>query len=207
MGLNPKSRSGDCGLRTRPRYSQMASDGGHGNTDLLLMSARPDDRSQALIEFAGFHRRHVPCHRGETVRSSLSVDRHTHTRVDVAMHVAAGDAGTGIDVAADGAADHAGAGIDVSAHRAASDALPSVHVAGNHAAMNVAGNLEILQHPLDDVNLNPALHAILLPHIVEQHFAAFGDVDTVATERAAVDGDPRHGRRLQEQSGQFVTSR
>src|SRR5262245_53037927 len=83
---------------------------------------------------------------GETVPSPLSVDRHTRPRVDVAMHVAAGDAGAGIDVAADGAADHAGAGVDVPAHRAASDAFPSVHVAGNHAAMNVAGNLEILQH-------------------------------------------------------------
>src|SRR5262245_28816389 len=69
---------------------------------------------------------------GETVPSPLSVDRHTRPRVDVAMH---------------GAAGHAGAGVDVAADRAASDALPSVHVAGNHAAMNVAGNLEILQHP------------------------------------------------------------
>src|SRR5215813_4977060 len=105
------------------------------------------------------------------------------------MHVPAGDAGTRIDVATD---------------CAACDALPSLHVTSNHAAMNVAGDLESLEDPVDDVNLDAALHALLLPHIVDQDFAAFGDEDTVAAERAAVDGDPRHPPRLQEQRGQFV---
>ena len=141
---------------------------------------------------------------GEAVPSPFAADRHARSRVDVAIDVAAGDAGTGIDVAADGAADHAGTGIDVPAHCAACDALASVYVASNHAAMDVAGDLEIVEDPLDDVKLNPALHAVLLSHIVDQDFAAFGDADTVAAERAAVDGDPRHGRRWQEQSGQFV---
>src|SRR6516165_10692266 len=126
---------------------------------------------------------------GEAVPSPFAADRHARSRVDVAIDVAAGDAG---------------AGIDVPAHCAACDALPSVYVASNHAAMDVAGDLEIVEDPLNDVKLNPALHAVLLSHIVDQDFAAFGDADTVAAERAAVDGDPRHGRRLQEQSGQFV---
>jgi len=133
---------------------------------------------------------------GERVSSLSSVDRHSGTRANVPTHIAAGDAGTGIDVASDGAAVHAGAGIDITAHRAAGDALPSVHVASNHAAMNVACDLEILEDPLDDVNLNPALHAILLPHIVDQDFAAFGDPHTVAAERAAVDGDARHPQEI-----------
>jgi len=133
---------------------------------------------------------------GEAVPSTPSVDRHSRARINVPMHVAAGDAGTGFDVAADGAAVHAGAGIDVPAHSARCDALPSVHVAGNHAAMNVACDFEILQDPLDDVNLNPALHAILLPHIVDQDFAAFGDPHTVAAERAAIDGDLRHAQEV-----------
>jgi hypothetical protein len=147
------------------------------------------------------------CAGDEAVPSALSVDRHARACVDVAIDVAAGDAGASIDVAADGAADHAAAGVDVPAHCPACDALPGVHVASNHAAMNVAGDLEIVQHPLDDVNFNPALHAILLPHVVDQDFTALGDADTAAGERAAVDGDPRHKRRLQEQSGQFVTCR
>lgn len=141
---------------------------------------------------------------GEPVSSPLAVDCHARTRVDVAMYFATSDAGPGIDVAADGTAGHPGAGVDVSTNGAACDALPSVHVTSNHAAMNVPGDLEILQEPLDNVNLNSTLHAILLPHIIDQDFAAFGDADTMAAERAAVDDDPCHGRRLQEQSGQFV---
>src|SRR6516165_10076218 len=132
---------------------------------------------------------------GEAVPSPFAADRHARSRVDVAIDVAAGDAGTGIDVAADGAADHAGAAVDVPAHCAACHALASVYV---------ASDLEIVEDPLDDVKLNPALHAVLLSHIVDQDFAAFGDADTVAAERAAVDGDPRHGTRLQEHSGPFV---
>ena len=118
---------------------------------------------------------------GERVSSLPSVDRHSGTRANVPTHIAARDAGTG---------------IDVTAHRAAGDALPSVHVASNHAAMNVACDFEILEDPLDDVDLNPAVHTILLPHIVDQDFAAFGDPHTVAAERAAVDGDPRHPQEI-----------
>src|SRR5215475_14704341 len=152
----------------------------------------PDESQSMILSLKGafvfgrrFSLRFIRCGSdragGEAVPSTPSVDRHSRARVNVPMHVAAGDAG---------------AGIDVPAHSTSCDAFPRVHVAGNHAAMNVACDFEILQDPLDDVNLNPALHAILLPHIVDQDFAVFGDPHTVAAERAAIDGDLRHAQEV-----------